>query len=61
MVSKHAVHWIGSCERFHLNFWLGNGLGASPHPGPTDNQVWEVAIKRFEFQRAKLLKAKGRK
>jgi hypothetical protein len=62
-IPNHATGNNGSCERFHLNFWLGNGIagGSQPHPGPTDNNVWEVAIKRFEFQPAKLLKAKGPK
>jgi hypothetical protein len=61
-IPNHATGNNGSCERFHLNFWLGNGIESGPHPGPTDNRVWEVAIKRFQFQPPKLLsKAKGPK
>ena len=41
-----------SCERFHINFWLGNPLGASPHPGPSNGQVQDAVITNFQFRPA---------
>jgi hypothetical protein len=39
-----------SCERFHINFWLGSRLGGTPHPGPSNGQPQEAVITNFEFK-----------
>jgi hypothetical protein len=45
-----------SCQRFHINLWLGNYIGKGPnqpHNGPTNNQEVQVLISNFEFKPAK--------
>lgn len=40
------------CERFHMNFWLGN-FGESKNgknPGPSNNQDQEVVITNFQYR-----------
>jgi hypothetical protein len=42
-----------SCQRFHINLWLGNFIGKprfEPHDGPTNGQDVGVVIKNFEFK-----------
>jgi hypothetical protein len=39
-----------SCERFHINFWLGNSLDGDPHPPPRDGRAQEAVISNFEFR-----------
>ena len=36
-----------NCQRFHLNFWLGNFPN---HPGPSNNQDQEIVVTNFQYR-----------
>jgi hypothetical protein len=54
---KDYVPTAPSCQRFHINLWLGNYYDTNwkhlpdfaPHAGPTNGQEVEVVITNFEF------------
>jgi len=39
----------GWCDRFHINFWLGN-FGSTPHKGPTNDMPQEIVITNFQYR-----------
>jgi hypothetical protein len=50
-VSQNKFVPDSDCQRFHLNFWLGNySSHPTPHPGPSNGQDQEIVITNFQYQ-----------
>ena len=39
-----------SCQKFHINFWMGNYGQGAKHPGPSNNKTQEVVVTNFVYQ-----------